>query len=169
MTYLRRKLRYCYLRLRRLKGDPRKIAWGMALGIFIGITPTVPFHMISAVALAHLFRISRVAAFMGVWIVNPILIPLCYFFSFKIGKWLLYPNYSLHLPTSFDLRELLRLGWEVNLALQVGGVILALPFGVASYFITHWAVNRYRQQKPSIGNRALHFPQSPLPPSQADA
>ena len=94
MTNLRRKIRYCYLRLRRLKGDPRKIAWGMALGVFIGVTPTIPFHMISALALAHIFRISRIAAVMGVWISNPITIPPFYYFSFKIGKWLLYPNHD---------------------------------------------------------------------------
>lgn len=169
MTNLRRKIRYCYIRLRRLKGDPRKIAWGMALGVFIGVTPTIPFHMISALALAHLLRISRVAAVMGCWVSNPITIPPFYYFSFKIGKWLLYPNLTLSLPQCFDTRELLRLGWEVNLALQTGGLILALPFGLAAYFLTLWAVNRYRSRKPDKPNRALHFPQNSLPPSQADA
>lgn len=140
----------------------------MALGVFIGVTPTIPFHMISALALAHLFRISRVAAVMGCWFSNPITIPPFYYFSFKIGKWLLYPNQVLHLPESFDVRELLRLGWEINLALQTGGIILALPFGVAAYFVTLWAVRRYRQQKPSLKNRALSFPQNSLPPSRAD-
>jgi hypothetical protein len=169
MTNLRRKIRYCYLRLRRMQGDPRKIAWGMALGVFIGVTPTIPFHTISALALAHLFRISRVAAVMGVWFSNPITIPPLYYFSFVIGKGLLYPYQSLSFPQSFDVRELLRLGWEVNLALQIGGLILALPFGVAAYFVTLWLVNRYRRQKPSFNNRALHFPPNSLPPSQVDA
>jgi hypothetical protein len=169
MNNLRRKIRYFFLRLRRLPGDPRKIAWGMALGVYIGVTPTIPLHMISALALAHLFRISRVAAVMGVWISNPITIPPFYYFSFKIGQWLLYPNESLSLPPDFDLRELLRLGWEVNLALQTGGLILALPFGLAAYYLTFWAVKRYRTQKPVLHNRALHLPQSPLPPSQFDA
>jgi uncharacterized protein (DUF2062 family) len=165
MTNLRRKIRYVYDRLRRLEGDPRKIAWGMALGVFIGVTPTIPFHMISALALAQLCRISRVAAVMGVWISNPLTVPPFYYFSFKIGQWLLYPHESLSLPPDFDLRELLRLGWEVNLSLQTGGVILALPFGVGAYFLTLWAVNRYRHQNPDSDNRALHLPQNSLPPS----
>ena len=43
MTY-KRTLKYCWLKLRRLQGDPKKLAWGMALGVFIGVTPTLPFH-----------------------------------------------------------------------------------------------------------------------------
>ncbi len=162
---LRRKIRYCYIRLRRLQGDPRKIALGMALGVFIGVTPTIPFHMILALALAHLFRISRVAAVMGVWVSNPITIPPLYYFSFKLGKWLLYPNHIMSLPQSVDVRELLRLGWEINLALQVGGLILALPSGLAAYYLTLWAIRRYRDRNSSATNRALHLPQNSLPPS----
>jgi uncharacterized protein len=169
MTNLRRKIRYFYLRLRRLEGDPRKIAWGMALGVFIGVTPTMPFHLLAALALAHLFRLSKVAAVMGIWISNPVTIPPFYYFSFKIGKWLFYPYESLSLPSGFDLRELLHLGWEVNLALQTGGFILALPFSLAAYFLTLWAINRYRHQKPAEPHRAVHLPQNPLPPSSADA
>ncbi len=166
---LRRRIRYCYVQLRRLPGDPRRIAAGMALGVFIGVTPTIPFHMISALAIAQLLRISRLAAVMGCWISNPITIPPFYYFSFKIGKWLLYPEHPLSLPETFDLRELLRLGWEVNLALQLGGVILAAPFGVAAYFITLKAVQRYRQRRTSGDNRALPLAQDTLPPSRLDA
>ncbi len=165
---LRRRLRYMYLQLRRLPGDPRKIAAGMALGVFIGVTPTIPFHMISALAIAQLVGISRVAAVMGCWISNPITIPPFYYFSFKIGKWLLYPDHPLTLPDTVNLRELLRLGWEVNLALQLGGVILAAPFGVAAYFLTLRAVQRFRRRRTGE-QRALPLTQSPLPPPRFDA
>ena len=164
MTKLRRKIRYCYLRLRRLKGDPQKIAWGMSLGVFIGITPTIPFHTILALALAHLLRISRVAAVMGVWISNPLTIPPLYYGSFLIGKYLLYPHRTLALPQSVDLREVLKLGWDINLALQFGGLILAVPFGIIAYFLTLWSVKRYRQQK-SATNKSC--PSSPPKSSAA--
>ncbi len=38
-----RALRYHWLKFLRLQDDPRKLAWGMVLGVFVGITPTVPF------------------------------------------------------------------------------------------------------------------------------
>ena len=165
---LRRRLRYCYYRLRRLQGDPRKIAGGMALGVFIGVTPTIPLHMLSALALAYLLGISRVAAVMGCWISNPLTVPFFYYLSFKIGKWLLFPQHSLSLPEGFDLLELLRLGWEVNLALQLGGLILAVPFGIAAYFFTLKVVQRYRRGV-GTNNRALSVSQDSLPPSRVDA
>lgn len=147
----RRQLRYIYQRLVQLEGDPNRIAWGMALGVYIGVTPTIPFHMISALALASLLRVSRVAAVMGCWIANPLTIPLFYYGSFVIGKKLLYPGEALVWPHTVDLRELLYLGWKVNLALQVGGLILALPFGFAAYFLTLWILRRYRTSlKPQL-------------------
>jgi uncharacterized protein len=158
MMYLRRKIRYCYLRFRRLKGNPQKIALGMALGVFIGITPTIPLHTVLALAFSYLFGISSVAAVMGVWISNPITIPPLYYGSFVIGKKILYPHLNLSLPQLVDLRDLIRLGWEINLALQFGGLILAFPAAVLAYFFTLWALKRYRQQKPSLSNRALHLP-----------
>ncbi|HAY22622.1 DUF2062 domain-containing protein [Desulfobacca acetoxidans] len=166
---LRRKIRYCYWRLRRLKGDPGKIAWGMALGVFIGVTPTIPFHMISALALASILRVSRTAAVMGCWVSNPITIPALYYFSFKLGKLLLYPHQHLTFPHTINLSELLQLGWRVNLALQTGGLLLALPSGMVAYFLMLWAVRRLRAQKPAPLKSAIHLPQSTLPPSQADA
>jgi hypothetical protein len=106
---------------------------------------------------------------MGCWVANPITIPPIYYFSFKLGQWLLYPSETMNLPQTADLGELLHLGWQVNLALQTGGLIIALPPAVAAYYVTLWAVRRYRSRKPSQTNRALPFSQNSLPPSRADA
>ena len=165
MVNLHRKIRYCYLRFRRLQGNPQKIALGMALGVFIGVTPTIPFHTILALAFSYVFGISRVAAVMGVWISNPITIPPLYYGSFVIGKKILYPHLNLSLPQLVDLRDLVKLGWEINLSLQLGGLILAFPAGILAYFFTLRALKRYRQQKSSLPDRALHLPQNPLPPA----
>ena len=55
MTF-RRTVRYYWLKFRRLQGSPQKLAWGMALGVFIGITPTMPFPTVAALALAAILR-----------------------------------------------------------------------------------------------------------------
>ena len=165
MMNLHRKIRYVYLRFRRLKGDPQKIALGMALGVFIGVTPTIPFHTILALALSYVFRISRVAAIMGVWVSNPITIPPLYYCSFIIGKKILYPHLDLSLPQLIDLRDVIRLGWEINLSLQLGGLISSFPGRDRGLFFNPLGSERYRQQKPSIPDRALHLPQNPLPPA----
>lgn len=161
----RRKIRFFYLRFRRLKGNPRKIAWSMALGVFIGVTPTIPFHMITAIILSSLFRLSRVTAVMGCWVSNPLTIPPFYYLSFKVGQLLLYQGEPFTFPATYNLPEILRLGWRINLALQLGGLVIALPFAIIAYFLTYWGIQRYRARNSRKPNRALHLSQSPVPPS----
>mgnify|MGYP000325653609 CR=1 FL=1 len=165
----RRRLRFFYLRFWRLPGDPRKLAWSMALGVFIGVTPTIPLHMVIALGLSSIFRLSRVAAVMGCWISNPLTIPPIYYFSFKLGKLLLFQGQSFSLPDTFNLLEIIHLGWRFNLALQVGGLIIALPVGVIAYFLTYWGIRRHRARTSRKLNRALRLSQSPVPPSGTEA
>jgi hypothetical protein len=131
----KRKIRELVTQLKEHKGDPHYIAMGMAIGAFIAITPTIPFHMVIAVALAFVFRCSKVAALIGVWISNPITIPFLYYGSYKVGMFFIGNS------TPFDEKyesiiELLSLGLEVTIAMIAGGAILGIPVGLAAYFIT---------------------------------
>jgi uncharacterized protein (DUF2062 family) len=144
---LKRSLRYFWLKFSRLQGSPRKLAWGMALGVFIGMTPTMPFHTVLALSLAAFFRISPITAYLGIWIMNPLTMAPIYVGSYKIGKLLLSGVGCLRFPENYDYHSLLQLLWRGGLALQVGGLIIALPPAILSYFLTLWAVQRYRQRK----------------------
>ncbi len=144
---LRRLLKYHWIRFTRLRGDPRKLAWGMALGVFVGITPTVPFHMVTVLTLAPLLRISVVTAYLGIWVMNPVTIAPLYYLAYEVGCRLLFPEGALVLPATWTWRSALEVLWRGGLALQVGGVIIALPPAVASYFLTLWAVRRHRQRR----------------------
>jgi len=84
-----RQFRYIYLRLIRLRGQPHELALGMALGIFIGMTPTIPFHTIVAIALALSFKASKITAALGTWICNPLTIYFIYNYCYKIGSLIL--------------------------------------------------------------------------------
>ncbi|MEJ2430554.1 MAG: DUF2062 domain-containing protein, partial [Deltaproteobacteria bacterium] len=53
--------------LKELRGKPHEISLGMAIGVFIAVTPTIPFHTVLAVSLAALLRGSKLAAALGVW------------------------------------------------------------------------------------------------------
>ncbi len=44
------------VRMRQLEGNPHYIALGMAVGIFVSITPIIPLQTIVAIALAFLVR-----------------------------------------------------------------------------------------------------------------
>ncbi|HZK13993.1 MAG TPA: DUF2062 domain-containing protein [Desulfobaccales bacterium] len=144
---LRRVLRYHWLKFIRLQEDPRKLAWGMALGVFIGITPTIPFHMVGALALATLLRVSPVTAFIGIQVGNPLTIGPIYLAAYKVGQFLLYRGKPLVFPETFSFKAWIAILWQGGVALQVGGVILAIPPAIAAYFLTLWMVQRYRRRK----------------------
>lgn len=152
---LKRTIRYWWLRFRRLQGDPKKLAWGMALGVFIGVTPTIPFHTILALTLAPILRVSVVTAYLGIWVSNPLTWVPQYLLAYEVGCWLLFGGEPLHIPAQADLTAFLHLIWQGGLALQVGGLVIAVPPAVMSYFLTLWAIKRYRQHrarnKPRVG------------------
>jgi len=166
---LRRVLRYHWLKFLRLQEDPRKLAWGMALGVFIGFTPTIPFHMVGALTLAALLRVSPVTAFLGIQICNPLTIPAIYLAAYKVGQFLLYRGKPLVFPETFSFEAWMGVLWQGGVALQVGGVILAIPPAIASYFLTLWIIQRYRRRKAAKALSVLALSQNPPQPSGPEA
>ena len=166
---LRRLLRYHWLKFRRLQDDPRKIAGGMALGVFIAITPTIPFHMVGALALAALLRVSPVTAFLGIQICNPLTIPAIYLAAYKVGQFLLYRGQPLVFPETFSFKAWIAVLWQGGVALQVGGVILAIPPAIVAYFLTLWLVQRYRRRKAAKALSVLALSQNPPAASGPEA
>ena len=133
-------------RVKNLEGDPHYVAMGLAIGVFVGMTPTIPFHTALAVALAFIFRGSKAAAALGVWFSNPITAPIFYWGSYKLGM------YLLGNPAPFDIKyesilELLNLGMDVTIAMIAGGIILGVLPGIASYFITRKIITTIRLRR----------------------
>ncbi len=162
-----RTRRYYYLRFIRLKGSPRSLALGTALGVFVGITPTIPFHTIAILALSIFTRSSFIAGLISSWVVcNPLTYIPQYFFSLKIGN--LVTPYELNwnqvqsvLETllsdvSFAMRmkALLTVGYEAIIVMIIGGSILALPFTVISYYLSYFTFIKIRKKRQE--KRILH-------------
>jgi len=161
---LTRTIRYQWLKFKRLQGDPRKLAWGMALGVFVGMTPTVPFHTAAVLILAPLLGISPVTAYLGIWIMNPVTIAPLYLAAYKVGQFLLFRGEPLCLPATFDVQNTLELLWRGGLALQVGGLVIAIPPAIISFFLTLWAVQRYRQRQARKAAGVFHLSENPPAP-----
>jgi uncharacterized protein (DUF2062 family) len=124
------------VRMRQLEGNPHYIALGMAIGIFISITPIIPLQTIVAIALAFLVRGSKSAAALGTWLSNPLTIPLVYYANYKLGCMLLGYQKTLDSIAFDSFSQLMGLGLEVTWAMIVGGVAIGAILGVAAYFIT---------------------------------
>jgi uncharacterized protein (DUF2062 family) len=154
-----RAAKYYYLRFIRLRGKPSVLARGVAVGIFVGITPTIPFHTILALIFAYVLRASKIAALLATVLVsNPLTFFLQYYLSFRIGNWLTPKNISWEKMTelmdalsnganfSESLSALGHMGLETLLLLLTGGMILAIPFTIASYVLS-FLFFRSMQQK----------------------
>jgi len=145
---LREKIQHVITRFKQLNGDPHYVALGMAIGVFISVTPTIPFHTVIALALAFILRGSKAAAAIGVWFSNPITIPLFYKGSYDVGISIL--GNSAPFGTEYEsILELLKLGADVTIAMITGGIILGILPGIAAYFTTRRIFIKLRLQKKS--------------------
>jgi uncharacterized protein (DUF2062 family) len=143
---LKNKIKAFIKNAKTLQGDPHYIAMGMAIGVFIGITPTFPLHTVLAVALALVFRGSKPAAALGVWVGNPITMPFFYFGSYKIGMLILGNSVPFD-EKYISIPELLKLGMDVTVALIAGGALLGILPAVCSYFIVRKIFTNIRSRK----------------------
>jgi hypothetical protein len=143
----KRWIRLFYLRVLRLKGKPEEVAGGMAIGVCIGLTPTVPLHMLIAILIAFLLGRSKLAAALGCWVANPFMLPFIYILDYKVGCIITgVEGPSLDLA-DFSLSYLLDLGWDITYPLFVGGIVVGLLFLFPSYFITKRLVILYRERR----------------------
>lgn len=142
---IRGRINDFYNRFLSLNGRPEEIARAMALGVFIGVTPTIPFHTALIMVICLLFRQNITAAILGATIIsNPVTIPFLYLAGYEVGRIVLGISESPFNVTGYDVRSLLEIGWHIVYPLMVGGLLLAAVFTVPSYFITYHAVVKLR-------------------------
>lgn len=137
-----------YRRFVSLRGDPRRISLGFAVGVFIGATPTIPFHTALVLAASALFRQHLSAAYLGSWFIsNPLTIPILYISQYETGRLLLgMERFTLTLP-DYSLASVAGLGWEILLPLQVGGLLFAPVFALPAYLVTRRLLDAWRAGK----------------------
>ncbi len=146
---LKRSVRFNYLRVIRMKASAHSIALGMAVGVFVGFLPIIPFQTIVAVALAFLVRANKITAALGTWVSNPVNMIPFYSMLFFVGMFVLpFSELSFELSAEhLELKNLLEHGWEVVLVMLVGGVIMGIPSALIAYVITLRAVLTYRRRR----------------------
>jgi uncharacterized protein (DUF2062 family) len=161
----RRTLKYLYLRFIRLRGHPHELALGMALGIFAGSMPILPFQTALALFLALLFKGSKLAAVLGTWISNPLNWYFLYFYSYKIGAWILgLPStskvfhsilFSVHQGDGARIifEKMAGAGGDLMAAFLLGGLVLGLVFSLPSYFIFIKIFAYFREGHGHIGKK----------------
>jgi uncharacterized protein len=160
-----RQLRYYYWRFIRLRGNPEALALGMALGIFSGLMPIVPFQIALAVFLALLFGGSKITAALGTWVSNPLNWYFVYYLDYRIGAAMLgLPRKNRGVASVMDalqlgeegmapVKILFETGGSILAAFVLGGLILGLVLAGVSYplFLKIFrGIHRWRENRRTL-------------------
>ena len=119
----------------RNQDSPKKKAFSIALGVFIGLSPLWGFHTIIVIFLSILFKLNKVIAFAFSNISLPPFIPIVLLLSLQTGNWVLGidAHYELeNLTENFDMIQNLK-------SYLVGSITLstscAFIFGTLGYVV----------------------------------
>jgi len=138
-----------YNRFIRLKGSPRQIALGFALGLFVGMSPFFGLHILIGVVLASLFGWSKIAAAIGVNITNVATAPFIYPITYWVGAKFIGFARHVRWPTELTFSQfilLLKQSPVIILDLCVGGIILGIPITIIGYYMAFNAITVYRER-----------------------
>ena len=143
----RRLVKLYYLRLIGLRGEPHELALGMALGVFCGMMPIMPFQTVLAVALALVFKGSKITAALGTWVSNPFVWYFLYFYSYKLGAFVIglpeksaiFSSIMAAVKTGEEpmviVGKILGSGTAIVAAFLLGGLIMGIVAAGPSYFL----------------------------------
>jgi uncharacterized protein (DUF2062 family) len=108
----------------------RSASGAFGVGLFMAFVP-VPFQMLLAAAGAILFRVNLPLSVALVWLTNPLTMPPMFYFTYRLGDWLLgIPPSSegFHFELSYEwlVTELGAIWQPFLLGCFVSGVVSAL-------------------------------------------
>lgn len=145
-AWLRRhpRIRSFLTRTGSLDVDEFTLARGVALGLFIGLTPTVGIQTLLMLAASVLLRANFPAAWVTSWINNPFTFPAFYFGFHQLGKAFM-PSLPIHFESLSGLEE--EIAMETT-ALILGSLAVAVPAAVVGYFAFLYVWRRFDLHMP---------------------
>ncbi len=128
--------------------NEKSLAAGFAVGVFFSFTPLVSLHMVLALLVAVIFRLSKVAAVAGAWVNNPYTMPFVFYACFRLGKWIL----GAHIPTpAFDelqLAAILKAAKPYAAPLFLGTTVVGVIAALLAYVIVYRIAVRVKSARP---------------------
>jgi glycosyltransferase involved in cell wall biosynthesis len=120
-----------------------KLAFSVAVGLFIGVLPIWGWQMLATFGLAHLFKLNKFVAITASNISLPPMMPFIIFLSYIIGGWVLGVSVS-----NLHYSEGLGLQWIKENLIQylVGSLILGLLFSAVLGPLTYLLLSVFRKK-----------------------
>lgn len=143
---------------------PERVAAAIAMGIGVGFSPFIGFHIWIALGLAFLLRLNKVDAALGQFVGNPWTLPAVYALGYRLGRGILH----------YDHRSVPRLAWDRLLhrdfwkafegpafaprllSFLVGTTVIAVAIGLATYLLFLAILRVYHRRHPRVAIRAAN-------------
>ena len=148
------------------------VAAAIGLGVAVGFSPFVGFHLVIALGLAALLRLNKLDAAIGTFVGNPWTFPPVYALGYRLGRALLHHdphrvppmNWSALLHSDFSWvfhpLETARLVFGPRAfvprlyAFLLGTTVIAVLIGAVAYFLALAGLQLYHRRHPRVAARA---------------
>jgi uncharacterized protein len=117
----------------------------VGVGVFFGCSPFIGLQTVFALALAYLFKLNRVAVFLGLQVSLGPLTALAFFADAQLGEWLLYRTWLPMTVEGISALKWDQMGPRLVGDLALGGAVLGGTLGTLAGILTTWIVRRRRQ------------------------
>ena len=141
-----------------LDDTAHSVALGTAVGMFVGMTPTVGVQMLIVLAVAYvaqpLFRFNKVAAVLTVYVTNPLTAIPVYWFNYQVGTFFVpsdvkYEDFVAVVQFQSDRdwsSRAMSLISELGTPLLIGCLVVATVSSLLTYPAMRWLLRRCARQ-----------------------
>jgi uncharacterized protein (DUF2062 family) len=154
---IRRARRFIVRRVLHADDPPHQLALGVAIGVFVGLTPTGGFQTALVVFLAWLLGANKIIGIPFVWISNPATIVPIYYPCYLVGRLILgepeiglawwqelgHPPSGMLAMTQFYWTRML----EIAVPLWLGCVLVSSALAIITYYAVYFSVRGYRLKR----------------------
>ena len=156
---LRPLIKFIKFRILHVDDSPHRLALGVAVGLFVGWTPTIGLQMLISLLLSFVLKANKFLSVTLVWVSNIFTFIAIYFPSYLIGKYTLSLfgiDDGLTKTQVFEMLkrlssfrviidmwsssfwvDLFEIFFNIGKSLWVGSVIIGLLVAVIGYFLTY--------------------------------
>ena len=131
-------LRKFVRRMAGLGGSPARTAFALGLGVAVGLMPIAPLQTLTAIGLAFLFRLNRLAVLGGTLVWQPFTAPFIYAAEYGVGEWMRAALFHAAPGPAWE-------GAAYSLAL--GGCLVSAVGGAGCGLVTFAVLRRRSRQK----------------------
>ena len=146
---------YYKCRIVRLKGTPRSIALGVAIGVGISFTPIIGLHILSATLLCLVFRANLISCMLGTLIANPATLPLIWLGTYIMGCTLLGITPDTEMFHDVFSKHVIKTHfYEIFMPMVAAGSICGILSGLLVYYPVKKLVVAFQTKKAPTKRRA---------------